>query len=153
MSLRLSGTIASLCSDVLNEAGCPSGTWSLATHTRINAAMMERSAEDIDYFMTAVIERLVLPDVDITVRFKLAQICTMCRQKHAARVEPVLARYQPRITALAESMDTNTLEPAVARLLLSLFRERVEARPVPAVFNPRVMTMQRRPVGSRTPSK
>jgi hypothetical protein len=153
MSLRPSGTIASLCSDVLNEASLPSGTWSLATHTRINAAMVERTTDDIEYFMTRVIERLILPGVDITERFKLAQVCTMCRQKHAARVEPILARYQSGITALADSMNTDSLEPAVAKLLVSLFKERVDARPIPALFHPRVMALPRRAIVSRTPAK
>jgi hypothetical protein len=114
---------------------------------------VERTAEDIDYFMTSVIERLIFPGVDITGRFKLAQICTMCRQKHAARVGPVLVRYQARITALAESTNNDSLEPAVAKLLVSLFRERAETRHVAAIFNPRVITLPRRPAGSRTPAK
>jgi hypothetical protein len=50
-------------------------------------------------------------------------------------------------------MNTDSLEPAVAKLLVSLFKERVETRTVPATFHPRIMALSRRPAGSRTPAK
>ena len=110
-----------LSADVLTEAKTATGAWSLATHTRLSQILLSLKPQDIEDFLTNIIERLISPDIEVTECFKLAQICTMCRKKDYARVGVVLANFKTAVLAVTERTSTAPLWPAIKRLLLSLY--------------------------------
>jgi hypothetical protein len=80
-------TLAILCTEVLSEAKDPAGTWSLATHSRINDAMSLSSNSDIETFMSAMTQEILCSDNRDGECFKLAQFCTMAKQKQYGGID------------------------------------------------------------------
>jgi hypothetical protein len=109
-----------LCADILLEAQNPSGTWSLATHKRVNAMVHER---DVGAFLTQILQRICNPDVEIEERFKLAQLCTMCHHKGFASSAEIFGKYKDRLDVVMDQSRPHPLGAPVCKLLGSLFSE------------------------------
>jgi hypothetical protein len=109
-----------LIEKVLSEARDPLGTWSLATHQRVNESIASSAPENTDRFLTAVVTRLLSADATMCERFKLAQLCTMCHQKLPTH-DAAFVRQQAALMELAETYREDPLGPAVAKLITSLF--------------------------------
>jgi hypothetical protein len=117
---RRSGQVSALSTDVLMEAKRATGTWSLATYSRITGTLVTLPAADVRLFLTKIVEQLLTDETPTSERYKLAQICTMCRQKFYPGVADVLALYHSPILALIDALGDDPLAPAVASLLRSL---------------------------------
>jgi hypothetical protein len=148
-----SALAVNLCLHVLEEAKSPAGTWTLATHGKITSALFRLSSEDVKLFMTSVVQRLIAEDASSSERYKLAQICTMCRNKRSPAIDAVLLRYQQQITNLMETLDTDCLAPAITKLLASLYAERPRGRQSLIVCSPVSTVVSRKIAVSRTPGK
>jgi hypothetical protein len=117
---RRAEQVSALSSDVLTEAKLSTGTWSLATYSRVTGTLAGLLPDDVRLFLTKIIEQLLASGTPTSERYKLAQICTMCRQKFYPVVAEVLMLYNSQIQALIETIGTDPLAPAVANLLRSL---------------------------------
>jgi hypothetical protein len=113
---------------VLAEAQNSAGTWSLATHTKLDSALSGGTESDVEAFMSAVIKRVISPSAEEGERFKLAQLCTMAREKQYGKVEQVFLRYKNDLVTTARSVSTTQLGNATAQLIRSLFTERSDDR-------------------------
>jgi hypothetical protein len=89
----------------------------------MNQILQSVKPQDIEIFLTTIIERLICPDIAITECFKLAQICTMCRKRDYASVATVLATFKTAVLAVAERQSAEPLWPAIKRLLVSLYND------------------------------
>jgi hypothetical protein len=123
MSRRKSATLATLCSDVLSEATNSASAWSLATYSRINDVLPSSSHSDVKTFMSAVIQQILSSESRDGEHFKLAQLCTMAKQKQYGRINQIFIRYKNDLLMTAEKIQTTPLGVAAARLLQSLFEE------------------------------
>jgi hypothetical protein len=130
-----SSVTPSFISDVLNEAKDPSGTWSLATHGRVREAILRLSVPDIEHFLTHVLDRLIMPDLTMRERLKLAQLCKMCYHACTGKVNTIFKKYQEQLLEMASEHSTDSLGPAVSKLVKSLYDggtfgdRRMSARP------------------------
>ena len=147
--------VCALCSDILTEAGASAGTWALATHDRVRDAFANFGPGDVELFITRVIDWLVLPETSHGERFKLAQICTMCRDHRTSTVDLVLRRYRVPVTELMESQTNDPLAEATRSLLRSLYVDHKDGRrsPIVAVTRPAVGTRAFFPSGRRVVSR
>jgi hypothetical protein len=48
--------VVNLCSHALEEAKSSDGTWTLATHSKITCAMFLLNCEDLELFMTSIVQ-------------------------------------------------------------------------------------------------
>jgi hypothetical protein len=139
MSRRKSATLATLCSDVLSEAKDSAGTWSLATHSRINDVLSPSSHSDVETFISAVIQQILSSESQDGERFKLAQLCTMAKQKQYGGINQIFIRYKHDLLTTAERIQTTPLGVAAARLLQSLFEEHLSQQRRSLASNLRMM--------------
>jgi hypothetical protein len=123
--------LSALISQVLDEAKSPTGTWTLATHSQVDDALLQSPASDVEHFMSEVIKRIISPESEQGERFKLSQLCTMARQKQYLNVEQVFIRYKNDLQATARAVPNSPLGHAAARLIESLFQERPQRPPQP----------------------
>jgi hypothetical protein len=107
----------------LSEAKSPSGTWTLATHSRITDSLSQSPDSDIEFFMSAIIKRIISPESAEGERFKLAQLCTMARQKQFSHINQVFIRYKNDLINTATNGQTSPLGVAIAQLIQSLFTD------------------------------
>jgi hypothetical protein len=110
-----------LVAEVLQEARDPAGTWSLATHGRVRDCVHGWPAEDVDLFLTQIVDRFVAPDTSMGERFKLAQLCTMCNQAGPGKVSATFSHCRDRILGTAEAQVKGPLGPAITKLISSLY--------------------------------
>jgi hypothetical protein len=122
MTLRKTAVLGQLCTDVLAEAKNPAGTWTLATHKEIDEVLAASSESDVEVFMSTVIKNFLSPESGPREKFKLAQICTMVRQKRYGNVEQLLLRYESDLQNTARNVGSSQLGVAIAQLIDSLFR-------------------------------
>jgi hypothetical protein len=121
-----------LCTDLLQEAQTDSGTWLLATHNRLVDALSGMTPEIFESFLTRIIEALVSPTALGRERFKLAQICTLCRGKQCPRVGDILQHFKTELLAARAPLGDPLDEP-IAKLLDSLFEPTKIARSPPVL--------------------
>jgi hypothetical protein len=149
----------SLCKEVLDEAKETGGTWSLMTHGRISDAVMGVPSQEIEDFLGSVCERLIAPDATVGERFKLAQLCTMLRQKGLTKdnlnLDRVYGIYKEMLLRVALRCRDEPLGIAVGKLVASLFpgeaADRVKSART-SLCHPRLLKSSRRFISSRTPA-
>jgi hypothetical protein len=125
--------IDALCLELLEEAKTESGTWLLATHNRLIEMISHISAESFERFFVQIIKALILPTASGRERFKLAQICTLCRGKQCPRVNDLLLFYRKEILEATNPMGDPLDEP-IAKLLASLYQQQAKATTSPPIM-------------------
>ena len=146
-----------LCEDILNEAKRPTGTWCLATYSRVDDAVHFFKNQEVANFLEVVIARITAPDALIGERFKLVQLCTMIRQKRGDDVKDVFASHRTELLGIKDSIQKESLGTAVMKLINSLYaapRERVSSPSPPGSLDRRALPhiFSRRLVYAKTPT-
>jgi hypothetical protein len=137
--------VDALCSDLLEEAKTASGTWLLETHNRLVGALPLMSPDAFECFFTRVIKAMTAPSASGRERFKLAQICAMCRGKGAPHVTDILQRFKGDVLAAREPLGDPLDEP-IAKILDSLYAQIKTTRSPPVLV---VRCRVQRPVLAR----
>jgi hypothetical protein len=91
---------------------------------------------DLEAFITQIIDALVSPDAVCTERFKLAQICSMLRQKNLPKVQDCLSRRKDEVLAVIGQVEGDSIGVALVKLLNSFYVERGKSREASPTFTP-----------------
>lgn len=117
--------LTELLGEIMEEAKSNSGTWKLATHTKLRDAVEEFGADDANRFVDAIMKTILSEQSDLT-RFKLAQICTMLHCLKLPVFEGVFGNYETLLFLKYSSLEGDSeLGRAAVRLLKSLFIDEV----------------------------
>jgi hypothetical protein len=88
--------------------------------------------ESFEHFFVQIIKALISQTASGRERFKLAQICTLCRGKGCPRVNDILQGYRKEILAVTAPIGDPLDEP-IAKLLASLYQQAKLARSTPVM--------------------
>lgn len=146
-----------LCQDILSEAKSSTGTWCLATYSRVDDAVHFFQKQEVANFLNVVIARITSPDAVVGERFKLVQLCTMIRQKRGDDVKDVFASHRAELLGVKDSIQKEGLGTAVMKLINSLYaapREKVSSQSPPGSLDRRALPhiFSRRLVYAKTPT-
>lgn len=157
MNFRAPCDFDALLEDVFAEAKKATGTWSLATHARLDDTLRKCKREDLVHFIERIIQRLTSEDAGVNERFKLVQLCTMTLQKRGEDVKEVFDGHKMEMQRTRELVSKESLGLSVVKLINSIYdspRARVVSQSPTGSLNMRAVprVMSKRIVYSKTPT-
>jgi hypothetical protein len=116
-----------LMRDLIEESENTSGTWSLATHSRLTAFLGESPSDTINCFTLEITKRLINPACSPVQRFKFAQLCTTVRRLSPPACE-IFDTFRSELMEVAARAG-DPIDIATAKLVNSLYAPLASARP------------------------
>jgi hypothetical protein len=107
--------------DLIDEAKSDTGTWSLATYTRLQSRIRKFSRVDCGVLVRQIMALLTDPSTTSTTRYKLSQICSVIHKFAIPEFQQLFALHGPTITHVCDNIVNPThLGRPTTRLLLGI---------------------------------